>query len=174
MMENDKGEIKMTNFEEFLKRMRDAGANETQVKSKTALLAYSVLGEMSEDANRLWDLKSDIAKAEKSLDYYKRAAEDHKKRIDKETKELIELQQKINAYIDHFNQCLEAMETETGRDRLKAAQIFINTVNVDTKYDNTAFIVGLSALLSGVTIDAPEELKKINKRFGGRISLGRI
>jgi len=164
----------MTNFEEFIQRMRDAGANETQLNSKTALLAYSVLGEMSEDANRLWDLRGDITKAEKNLAYYTNAAKKHIKEMDKERNELVERERKINAYIDHFNQCLEAMETEAGRDRLKAAQIFINTVNVDTKYDNTAFIVGLSALLSGVTIDAPEELKKINKRFGGRISLGRI
>lgn len=162
----------MTDFEEFIQRMRDAGANETQVNSKTALIAYSVLGEMSEDANRLWDLRGDITEAEKDLAYYTNAAEEHIKKIDKERKELVEWERKINAYIDHFNQCLEAMETDAGRDRLKAAQIFINTVNVDTKYDNTAFIVGLSALLSGVTIDAPEELKKINKRFGGRLVLG--
>ncbi len=164
----------MTNFEEFIQRMRDAGANETQVNSKTALIAYGVLGEMSEDVNRIWDLKTDITKAEKELDYYRSAFRDYEEEMTGGRKELAEREQKINAYIDHFNQCLEAMETDEGRDRLKAAQIFINTVNIDTKYDNTAFIVGLSALLSGVTINAPEELKKINKRFGDRLVLGRF
>ena len=36
-------------------------------------------------------------------------------------------------------------------------------MTVNTKYDNTAFIVGLAALLEGTRLNAVAELKKINK-----------
>lgn len=39
------------------------------------------------------------------------------------------------------------------------------SVDIDTKYDNTAFIVGLSALLSGVQINPLKEIQKINPKI---------
>ena len=47
---------------------------------------------------------------------------------------------------------------------MRAAQVFVNAVSVDTKYDNTAFIIGLAAILSKNGIGAMDELKKINSK----------
>lgn len=43
--------------------------------------------------------------------------------------------------------------------------MYINTVNINTKYDNTAFIVGLSAILTQTSFEPIKELKKINKNL---------
>jgi hypothetical protein len=43
--------------------------------------------------------------------------------------------------------------------------MFVNTVSVETKYDNTAFIIGLAAILSNGRINPISELKKINKKL---------
>lgn len=75
---------------------------------------------------------------------------------------------KINndvAYINTLQEALEQCETSEGRDRLRIAQMFINSVNIDTKYDNTAYIVGLSAILAGQTVAAIPTLKKLNKKL---------
>lgn len=66
----------------------------------------------------------------------------------------------IKEYIDQFLKALEECETKDGKDALKLAQMFVNTVNVDTTYDNYAFIKGLAEILSrggGCTLD------KLNK-----------
>jgi hypothetical protein len=43
--------------------------------------------------------------------------------------------------------------------------MFVNSVNIDSKYDNTAFIVGLAAILSNGECGAISELKKINPKL---------
>lgn len=68
-------------------------------------------------------------------------------------------------YVKDFYKALETCETDSGRDAMKCAQMFVNSVSVDTKYDNTAFIIGLSAILSGGKVAAIRELHKINKRI---------
>ena len=48
---------------------------------------------------------------------------------------------------------------------MRIARMFVNMVDVDTKYDNTAYIIGLAAILSRGGINAIGELKKINKKL---------
>lgn len=69
-----------------------------------------------------------------------------------------------NEYIDRFYQELSNLETAEARDRLKLAQLFANSVKVETKYDNTAFIVGMAALLSGAKVDVLKEIRALNPR----------
>ena len=59
----------------------------------------------------------------------------------------------------------DLMDNEEGRDTMRIAQMFVNMVDVDTKYDNTAYIIGLAAILSRGGISAIDELKKINKKL---------
>lgn len=71
----------------------------------------------------------------------------------------------IEEYITKFMNAINTCETPEGKDALKTAQIFVNSVNVDTKYDNTAFIIGLAAILTRGDIAPIEELQKINKKI---------
>ena len=71
----------------------------------------------------------------------------------------------VQAYINKFFHALDDAETPEGRDRLRAAQTYVNSVDVDTKYDNTAFIIGLASILSGGNTGAIDQLKKINPKL---------
>ena len=68
-------------------------------------------------------------------------------------------------YIERFFDVLGNCETPEGRDALKRAQMYVNSVSVDTKYDNTAFIVGLAGILTNGGIAPVEELHKINPKI---------
>ena len=43
--------------------------------------------------------------------------------------------------------------------------MFIDSVDVATKYDNTAYIIGLASILSNGSMDAIAELRKINNKL---------
>ena len=68
-------------------------------------------------------------------------------------------------YIDTFFKALSECETPEARDSLKVAQTYINAVSIDTKYDNTAFIIGLASILSQYHTGAIEQLRKINPKI---------
>ena len=68
-------------------------------------------------------------------------------------------------YIANFYKALFDCDTEEGKDVMRTAQVFINSVNVKTVYDNTAFIIGLAAILSGGKVGAIEELHKLNTKI---------
>lgn len=68
-------------------------------------------------------------------------------------------------YVDRFFEAIEKCETPEQRDRLKTAQMYVNSVNVDTKYDNTAFIIGLASILSPGGMGAITTLRKLNKEI---------
>ena len=73
----------------------------------------------------------------------------------------------VMGYIEQFNAALSQCETPEARDQMKKAQMFVNTVSVDTKYDNTAYIIGLAAILANNTNGpwALGELHKINPKL---------
>lgn len=69
-----------------------------------------------------------------------------------------EEQEYINAFLNEMQNC----ETPEGRDAMRRAQVFKNSITIETKYDNTAYIVALGAILSNGEIGSIETLKKIN------------
>lgn len=144
-------------------------------EAKSVALALKVLSEsdapmelyvteqdIREAKKRLDEINKRIFRAERNLEEINRVAEEKASAVKdllKETKE----------YIERFEESITQMETPEARDALKTAQVFINSVNVDTKYDNTAFIVGLASLLTRTPVDALTELKKINYKLFERI-----
>lgn len=163
----------MTGWECFAEEMRKRGMTETQINSKTAAACVDILAETGTEylsaydarketerirktADReLFNVKSECSRFEDLRDTAKREYRELRDLINKATREAEE-------YFESLNNALEKCETEEGRDALRTAQMFINSVKVDTKYDNTAFIIGLAAILSGKKIEPIDELKKIN------------
>lgn len=68
-------------------------------------------------------------------------------------------------YIEEFNKSLYECETQEGRDAMRTAQMYVNSVDINSKYDNTAFIIGLASILSKGGLNAVSELHKINKKL---------
>lgn len=73
----------------------------------------------------------------------------------------------INEAMAEIRKELERCETPEAKDRIRLAELFKRDVHVDTKYDNTAFIVALGAIYAGRKIEPQEEIGKINSKFRG-------
>ena len=159
----------MTGLEVLREEMLKAGATRQQVESKTVALVVSCLTHM--DYQVIFDLEKDVGAMKckiKNLSHQIGLKEAELRSLtnqcQREEERIGKSMASLNEYIANFNKSLESMETPEARDRLRTAQLFMNTVNIDTKYDNTAFIVGLGALLNGISYNPLEELKKINPK----------
>lgn len=163
----------MTGLECLKEEMKARGLLKSQIESRTTIAVLEILSESGgryTDMDRLekdiHDLEMKKARIEGQVEAYRRKVEDIRQKYDA-TIDLIDryAQEKYDrtvAYINRFMRALENMETPEGRDTLKIAQTFVNTAKVDTKYDNTAFIAGLAAILARAPEMPLDKLKEIN------------
>lgn len=120
---------------------------------------YQDLNTLQKDVNRLKREKKD---AENELNNLKSSISSLEWNIqNKADSRYKRTEDYVNKFFDALNSC----ETPEARDALKTAQMFVNSVDVETKYDNTAFIIGLSAILTRGAIAPVDELRKINKKI---------
>lgn len=159
-------------LQELRGRMYEQGLMKQSVESKAVTLAYGILNgcettaeEISENEAKLRKLKTDIAYYERGLLNKRWEFEKREEELRKYRQEINEERKEIEGYISEFCEKLKQCETAEARDAMRTAQTYINSVEVETKYDNTAFIVGLAAILAGKTMEPVEELKKINKNL---------
>lgn len=99
------------------------------------------------------------------LDEELRRQEERIRNMDKQAGNKYKQMLEDREYITEFYKALFDCDTDEGKDIMRTAQVFINSVNVNTKYDNTAFIIGLAAILSGGKVGAIEELHKLNTKI---------
>ena len=152
-------------YETLKQEMLKRGATKTQVESKVLAIALDVITnsdglytDIVTQKQTLDALINDITAARtayKALNAQKER--EHEARV-REAEEYM-------AYIEEFNTKLRECETPEARDRMRTAQMFINTVEVNTKYDNTAFIIGLASIISGEAGVAIDRLKKVNPKL---------
>ena len=151
--------------------LRRLGAKENQINSKivdymlTALTndesfleSFDIQQEIIERKRELRGIEQDI---KQKRQYMAELGENYKSTLNM----ISERKQSLEKYAEDFNNSLNNTETSEGRDHLRAAQYFVNSVDRKSKYDNTAFIVGLAAILCGAQIDPVGELRKINPRL---------
>lgn len=99
------------------------------------------------------------------LDEELRRQEERIRNMDKQAGNVYRQMLEDREYITEFYKALFDCDTDEGKDNMRTAQVFINSVNVRTAYDNTAFIIGLAAILSGGKVGAIEELHKLNTKI---------
>lgn len=150
--------------EELLKR----GFNKSQVNNKLPAAVLDIVANTGH-------VYSDMVQAERELEDVRRNA---KYKANEYTRREFELKQaeqdfkqarwEVAQYIEKFNAAIADCETAEGRDAMRRAQMFVNSVSVDSKYDNTAYIIGLASILTSGAMGAMDELKKMNpKLFDG-------
>lgn len=155
----------MTGFDALREELKNRGCSSAQCESKVVAVVVDVLSNNKDlytkiqeeeitETKHLRELASDVRRIEKDLNALQW------RRI-----KIISEMQDAKDYIQKWNESLAECETPEGRDAMKRAQVFVNSVSVDTKYDNTAFIIGLSAILSEGKIGSIQELKKINPKI---------
>ena len=163
----------MTGLELLKKEMLLRGCNKSQTESKILPVVLEILANDAEhrftDLSKtltdlmlakaeLASLRIEIVDAQEQLKLLREQNEAEKRVIDEYTA-------KQQEYVTQFQQSLTECETKEGKDAMRAAQTFVNSVTIKTVYDNTAYIVGLASILSGKEMGAIEELKKINKKM---------
>lgn len=155
----------MTGLDYLRDELAKRGLSKTQIESKSVAVVLDVIANTGE---RYTNLQGEEAHASNRLYALERTLEVKERRLSSLEFKLNELRREAQGYkdyIDEFNKSLLECETQEGRDAMRIAQMFVNSVDVDTKYDNTAYIIGLASILSGGKINAINELKKINKKI---------
>ena len=154
----------MTGLECLREEMEKRGCTKSQIESKTAAVVLDILANMGH-------INTDIVEAEMQLAETKRKCEQSIRLLEINEQRLLQMDKAISdsfkaaqKYIDEFYRVLSDCETPEGKDAMKRAQMFVNSVSINTKYDNTAFIAGLAAILSDGQIGALDELQKINPK----------
>lgn len=166
----------MTGLDCLKEEMAARGCTKSQIESKTVLVVLEILANSNGQYSDMDKLEKEI----KELGVQVNALQTEIDRLQQRRDELILSFSKIideikseaklqytvmTDYINGFYESLEKCETPEARDALKVAQMFVNSVDVNTKYDNTAFVIGLAAILSQGKVAAIDELHKINKEI---------
>lgn len=167
----------MTGREMLNEKLKEKGANKAQIEAHVVDWVLEILSEDDSGTYiKLTEAKRELEEAKRKLlyiqsritgvkDEYQREVRKYQGMVSEYKEKMTDIYNEVDNYIKTFNQSLMRCVSEEGRDAMRAAQMFVNTVNVDTKYDNTAFIIGLSAILSGAKIEPITELRKINKNL---------
>lgn len=154
----------MTGKELLFQELRERGLTENQINSKAVAVVLDVIANdgterylnAKEVDDELKKKKEDLASLQSSLRIQKwhseKVLEELRSRSENLEKNIKAMRAEFNEYVAEFEESLEAMETPEQRDRLRTAQIFINSVKVRSDGNNTAYIHGLALLLSGVEL----------------------
>lgn len=167
----------MTGREILNQKLKAKGLTDVQIKSKAVETTIAVLAEETDGTNYsalIQDAIQEYRVAKNNADaearYYSAKAEalsDNERANSARRKDLEKSANDIkNLLIDLEKVYDEILELETAeqRDRTRTARLFMDNVNVNTVYDNTAYIKGLSAILSGKEITPDEQNEKEKQR----------
>lgn len=107
-------------------------------------------------------LKRELESLRKEKEHLSRERSQEEVALEKIKKEQGEVAEK---YLEDIVKSLRECETPEMRDRMKLAQLFVDSVTVQTKYDNTAYIIGLADIIKGGLPDGIGTLRKINTKL---------
>lgn len=159
------GEERMTGIECLKAEMKARGCTTAQINSKVVCTVLDIISNSGDKYTKAWQ---DELIIERQIDVAKgrlRRATNELERTKYETEALKKKWDEMRTYAEKFNDALAAGETPEARDTMRRAQMFVNSVDVNSKYDNTAYIIGLAAILSDGKCGAIDELKKINPKL---------
>ena len=168
----------MSLLDDLRDEMKKRGCTDSQINSKAVAVVLDIVSSSGNKYTAIQEEEKECSRLIREFRYEKRELE-HKKAELKDMAYAINCREEyVTKYIESFNNSLAECETEEGRDAMRRAQVFVNSVSIDTKYDNTAFIASLGAILSDGKIGALEEYRKINPKINPPIrwkkSLGSI
>lgn len=160
----------MTGLEMLKEELRMRGCTKAQVESKVVAEVLTILSGV--DFTGEWTASADIEQQRNEL----RALMEEKRDVldglrrtqscfENEMRDLKDTRERIIEELEKLQAEIMKCETPEGRDRTRAAQAFKNSVNVNSKYDNTAYIIGLAAIMTGGEVGALDTIGKINPKM---------
>lgn len=155
----------MSLLDDLRDEMKKRGCTDSQINSKAVAVVLDIVSSSGNKYTAIQEEEKECSRLIREFRFEKRELE-HKKAELKDMAYTINCREEyVTKYIESFNNSLAECETEEGRDAMRRAQVFVNSVSIDTKYDNTAFIASLGAILSDGKIGALEEYKRINPKI---------
>ena len=154
----------MSGLDLLREELKRRGFTPTQVNAKSVAAAFDILSQNGDTYTKLQEAEQAATKELTKLLSECRKLTAQRDELSREFETLLKQKAADDEYMRAFNESLLECETAEGRDAMRRAQVFVNSVDVNTKYDNTAYIVALGAILSSGKIGAISELRKINKR----------
>ena len=158
----------MTGLECLREEMKKRGCNNSQLNSKVIGIVLDIISGNENLYINIQEAKQELADERNTLSALRLAKDNLRwecKYLEEEIKmhesDYLEKCNEIKKYIDDFNKSLTECETAEGRDALRRAQVFTNSVEVNTVYDNTAYIKGLGAILSNGEVGYLDEIKAV-------------
>ena len=165
--------------EEMLKR----GLTKTQVESKAVAVVLDILAnapdktvfqqqyefeqaekKMAEREAKVWRREAELERKVRDTESW--VSEQHAK-TDREISEKYE-------ELSRFKRELLSCETAEARDRLRMAIIYKGAVNVNTVYDNTAYIKGLAEILAKKMEEDPAQAEDVKDAEDVKIDLTKL
>lgn len=163
----------MSGYELLISKMKELGATKAQTESKIVEMVVSIMAGNFESADSRMELLRAIEEEYKrKAEECEAAKEEYFQKTMEESRKVHDLLRIRDIYDDvmsdireMYNELTEA-ETPSARDRIRIAKIYESKVTVKTCYDNTAYIKGLSAILSGQPLpdeDQPDDTDNTGK-----------
>lgn len=167
----------MTGLDCLKEEMEKRGCQKTQIESKTTAIVLEIL------SNDVGHYATSQAEHEKKIGLLESRSYNLTQEIFQKQLELKDLQAQVERWrtdaqslkdreakrqeetIKAFYNELKNCETPEGRDAVRKATLFDSMVDIDTKYDNTAYIYAMGSILSGGKFDPVQEGGKINPKL---------
>jgi hypothetical protein len=146
----------MSGMDELNKKLVEMGANKAQLGSKVIPMMLSIFADAENaiDAYKaLEELRHGAMNAE---NMYREAYHTYLRKVDEadlEWNAFRKWKEQEQAKIDQAREQLLQLETAEARDRLRLARVFEATVSPQNVYQQTEFIKGMAAILSGGKAD---------------------
>lgn len=135
----------VTGLDCLREEMEKRGCNKAQIESKAAAVVLDILSnsgtiytDIQEAEKRLSDLRNAISVRELNAALREQRINDAESR-----------NKKILEDIEKTKEEFLKPETPAARDRLRLAQFYKDSVEINNEYQRTAFIKGLGAILAG-------------------------
>lgn len=138
----------ITTLEELREAMYKRGMTKASCNTRAVAVAFDIMtecGHISADIVASENIIKEKQKEIASLDFY---YERKKKQWTREEQQAIRESVKLQREREAFQKDLESCETPEARDAMRLARVFKDSIRIDTKYDNTAYINQLGAILS--------------------------
>ena len=151
----------MTALENLYEEMMKRGCTKQQCSSKLVGIVLDIIVNngaseylnLAEARKELATVERSIQEKNSSLKYlqgeYSRHLAEYQTDLQRLDKEKREAEKQVEYIWSGLDALLQEVETPEAKDAIKLAKYFERHTDVDTKYDNTAFINGLAAILSG-------------------------
>lgn len=144
----------MTGLDCLRNELTARGFSKAQVDSKVVAGVLDILSESGTVYTELYEAQKELSLVKAST-----AAEmsNYRREIESTQHNLAVMV----SYINNFKEEIKKCETPEARDKMRIAQLFVNSVDVETPQNKTAFIVGLASILADGKIGMLESLQKI-------------